>query len=57
MKKYKYYYRSDSNKETVGIVEAMSMVNAVDKAAAKKNLGVLEFSSLFNVEEIDGRQN
>ena len=57
MKKYKYYSRSDRQKETVGIVKAISLNNAIDKAAAKKRLGVLEFISLFNVEEIDGRKN
>ena len=57
MKKYKYYYKSDSKKETVGVVKAISLNNAVDKAATKKLLGVLEFSSLFNVEEIDEGTN
>ena len=57
MKKYKYYSRADRQKETVGVVKAISLNNAIDKAAAKKRLGVLEFSSLFNVEEIDEGKN
>ena len=57
MKKYKYYSRADRQKETVGIVKAISLIQAMDKAAAKKNLNMLEFSSLFNVEEIDERTN
>jgi hypothetical protein len=57
MKKYKYYYRSDSNKEVVGTVKATSIGEAKTKAKIKKRLNEYEFNKLFNVEEIDGRKN
>ena len=57
MKKYKYYYKSDSKKETVGVVKATSTDEAISKALRKKQLGFLEFDKLFNVEEIDEGTN
>lgn len=57
MKKYKYYYKSDSKKETVGIVEAITILEAHNKAMEKKQLSFLEFDKIFNVEEIDEREN
>tara|TARA_R110000824_G_scaffold36287_3_gene112969 strand:+ start:61 stop:234 length:174 start_codon:yes stop_codon:yes gene_type:complete len=57
MKKYKYYYKSDSNKETVGVVKATSIDEAIAKAIDKKQLDPIYFDKLFNVEEIDERKN
>lgn len=57
MKKFKYYYKSDSNKETVGTVKATSIGEAKTKARIKKQLNEYEFSKLFNVEEINERKN
>lgn len=57
MKKYKYYYKSDPKKETVGIVEAITPLEAYNRAIEKKQLSFLEFDKLFNVEEIDEREN
>jgi hypothetical protein len=52
MKKYKYYSKLDSKKETIGIVKANSPDGARAKASEKKQLAFLEFTKLFNVEEI-----
>ena len=57
MKKYKYYYKTDSKKEAVGTVKATSIDEAISKALRKKQLGFLEFDKLFNVEEIDEGTN
>ena len=57
MKKYKYYYKSDSKKETVGVVKATSIDEAISKSIIKKQLDPIYFEKLFNVEEIDERTN
>jgi hypothetical protein len=57
MKKYKYYSRSDRQKETIGVVKATSIGEAKTKARIKKQLDIYEFSKLFKVEEIDEREN
>ena len=57
MKKYKYYYRLDENKEPVGIVKADFKKGAITKAAEKKQLSYEKFIMLFEVEEIDERKN
>ena len=57
MKKYKYYYKSDSKKETVGVVKATSIDEAISKSIKKKRLDPIYFDKLFNVEEIDEGTN
>tara|TARA_R110000824_G_scaffold182666_8_gene363709 strand:- start:1711 stop:1887 length:177 start_codon:yes stop_codon:yes gene_type:complete len=52
MRKYKYYHKTDLNKETVGTVKANSLGEARSKALIKKQLNFSEFNKLFNVEEI-----
>lgn len=52
MNKYKYYISSDSKKETVGLVRAYSLKQAIKKASIKKQLDIDVFVKLFNVEEV-----
>jgi len=54
MKKFKYFSKRDKNKETVGIVKADSIYIATIKASEKKNLSIVQFNNLFEVEEIKG---
>ena len=57
MKKYKYYYRLDGNRESVGIVKADFKNEAILKAAEKKRLSYEKFIMLFEIEEINGGKN
>ena len=57
MKKYKYYYKTDSKKEAVGTVKAESIDEAIFKSIKKKQLDPIYFDKLFNVEEIDEGTN
>lgn len=57
MKKYKYYYKTDSKKEAVGTVKAESIDEAISKSIKKKQLDPIYFDKLFNVEEIDEGTN
>ena len=52
MKQYKYFFTSDLNKESVGIVKAKNEKQAYIKAAKKKQLPLKDFLSIFNIEEI-----
>ena len=47
MKKYKYYYRLDENKESVGIVKADFKNEAILIAAEKKRLSYEKFIMLL----------
>ena len=49
---YKYYFKTDLNKETVGIVNAKDLQEAYIKASYKKKLAPMHFKELFNLEEI-----
>ena len=53
MKKYKYFFISDSTKEAIGKVRAISEDRAIEKASQKKRLSINHFLELFNVEEIN----
>lgn len=57
MKKYKYYFRHDVNKEAVGKVKAEFINEAIIKAANKKQLSYEKFLMLFEIEEINERKN
>ena len=57
MKKYKYYFRHDVNKESVGNVKAEFINEAIIKAANKKQLSFEKFLMLFKIEEINERKN
>lgn len=57
MKKYKYYFRHDVNKEAVGKVKAEFINEAIIKAANKKQLSYEKFLMLFKIEEINERKN
>ena len=50
MNRYKYFFKSDSKKEAIGIVKADELYEAIKKASAKKKLNLNEFIDLFNVE-------
>jgi len=52
MKKYKYFYASDLDKETVGIVKAKDLQEAYIKASYKKKLAPMHFRELFDLEEM-----
>jgi len=57
MKKYKYYFRHDVNKEAVGKVKAEFINEAIIKAASKKQLSFEKFLMLFEVKEVDEGKN
>ena len=57
MKKYKYYWKYDVNKESVGIVKAEFINEAIIKASNKKQLSYEKFLMLFEIEEINERKN
>lgn len=50
MKKWKYFYLSDSNKETIGIVLAENVEEAYDISSEIKNLPLTEFKTIFGIE-------
>ena len=50
MNKYKYFFKTDSSKEAIGIVEAIDYYLALKKAAAIKKLNLTEFVDLFKLE-------
>ena len=50
MKKWKYFYLSDSNKETIGIVLAEDVEGAYDISSEIKNLPLTEFKTIFGIE-------
>ena len=52
MNKYKYFFKSDLNRESIGIVKAASEEKAYIKASRKKQLSLSQFISLFGIEEI-----
>ena len=52
MKKYKYFFKSDLSRESIGVVKAKTENGAYLKAANKKNLSLPHFISLFAIEEI-----
>ena len=52
MKRYKYYFKSDSLKESIGKVYASNIESAIIKASNKKKLSIEHFNELFNVEKL-----
>ena len=51
MNKYKYFFASDLNKETVGTVKAKDLQEAYIEASYKKKLAPMHFRELFDIEE------
>ena len=49
--RYKYFFKTDKKKETVGTVEASSLDMALNLAAQAKKLSVSVFVKLFKVEK------
>ena len=52
MRKWKYYYITDSNKETVGTLYAEDINEAYAIATRMKDLSLEKFQKLFTVEQI-----
>ena len=50
MKKWKYFYLNDSNKETIGIVLAEDVEGAYNISSEIKNLPLTEFKTIFGIE-------
>ena len=53
MSKYKYYSLGNKFKETMGIVEANSLVEATLLASIQKRLSLSQFEKIFGVEKIN----
>ena len=49
MRKYIYYNKYDSSKEAQGKIEARNITEAIEKAAAVKQMSIDGFISLFEV--------
>ena len=47
--KYKFYSKSDKNKEAIGKVEARGYKEALNHFSEKKKLSIAEFSKLYEV--------
>jgi hypothetical protein len=55
MKTYIYYNKYDSSQETQGKVQADNITDAIEKAAAVKQMDIDSFLSIFNVKA-DGKR-
>jgi len=51
MKTWKYFSKHDSKQEALGHVKASTKEQAINLAAANKNLPVESFSKLFEVQK------
>ncbi len=54
MNKYKYFFKTDELKESVGNVTAKDLNEACIKASYIKKLAPMHFKELFDVEQING---
>jgi DNA invertase Pin-like site-specific DNA recombinase len=55
MKQYIYYNKSDKNKEPQGKIQADNITEAIEKAAAVKQMNIDSFLSIFDVKT-DGKR-
>ena len=55
MKQYIYYNKHDSSQEAQGKVQADNITDAIEKAAAVKQMDIDSFLSIFNVKT-DGKR-
>lgn len=53
VKKYKFYVKQDSSKESIATVSAMSINDATNYFASVKQMYVDEFNKIFLVEQYD----
>jgi hypothetical protein len=53
MSKYKYYSLGNESKETMGVIEANSLVEATLLASIQKRLSLSQFEKIFGVEKIN----
>jgi hypothetical protein len=51
MEDYIFYNKRDKNKEYIGTVKALNLVDATTKFSLIKNLNVKEFTKIFSVEK------
>jgi len=56
MNKYKYFFKSDLNKEKIGVVKAKNEDEAYLKAANKKNLLLHHFKQIFKINKINNER-
>ena len=54
MNKYKYFFKSDNLKESIGNVTAKDLNEAYIKASYIKKLAPMHFKELFDVEQHNG---
>jgi len=53
MKRYRFYGKSDSNKESYSTVHASSRIEAVEYFAKVKELSVEKFLKIYDVVEVE----
>ena len=53
MNTYKFFFISDDNKEAIGKIYASNLESAFIKASRKKELSLVDFKQLFNIEQIN----
>ena len=53
MNKYKYFFKSDTSKESIGNFIAKDLNEAFIKASYIKKLAPMHFKELFDVKQID----
>jgi len=53
MNRYKFYSKIDSTKESLGKILAHSIEEAIKKASFSKNLSVIEFLKIFDLEKLE----
>jgi hypothetical protein len=52
MNKYKFYSKSDSTKESLGMIKADNLLEAIEQFAAIKKLPLDVFTNLYEVIEM-----
>jgi hypothetical protein len=50
--KFKYFYKNDANKESIGIIKSSNLNTAFEIASKIKQLSVEKFKKIFNIEEV-----
>ena len=53
MNRYKFYSKVDPKKESLGKILACSIEEATKKASYSKNLSVIEFLKIFDLEKLE----
>lgn len=50
--KFRYFYKTDSSKESIGVVEGQNINNAFEVASKIKQLSIEKFKKIFNIEKL-----